>query len=244
MAVGDKPAPRPVPEAEVNGCVLDPARLGPLKDCMQSCGPDEPRDEWNHSCLHPRTVAYSCGRVVVPGAPNPHDHPEGEQELCRRLAEAAAPLTDGFWALGSESTTPFVPFFLTANSREMAQEAPTAEDIRRLFGGSIYPAAKITLEPLAEEGSWWQFVLDMKAGGPPGSYQPGKDPTVDADIDRWRNMVRWFRSRQEFRGAYYIEIGGYPLDEELNQASLFPCLIVGVTERGSLAGVCSYAVQT
>src|SRR6476660_6531323 len=59
----------PLP-ANVNGCVLDPERLAPLLECMQSCGPESPTDEWDHSCIHPHTGAYSCGRLAIPGGPN------------------------------------------------------------------------------------------------------------------------------------------------------------------------------
>ncbi len=84
----------PMPQ-EVNGCRIDPDRLAPLRPCMECCGPQSPRDEWNHSCVHPRTVAYSCGRLAYLGGPNAHDHDPAEAVRCRRLADEAARILVG-----------------------------------------------------------------------------------------------------------------------------------------------------
>src|SRR5437588_1763670 len=104
---------QPVPP-RVGVCTLDPRRVAPLAACMKSCGPDHPADAWRHGCIHPETVAYSCGRVARPGGPNEHDHDPEEIVLCRRVAVAAAAVCRGLVVNASEGRSSFAPFFLTA----------------------------------------------------------------------------------------------------------------------------------
>src|SRR5437899_2333986 len=99
----------------VNGCVLDPERLAPLRECMECCGPKSPADEWKHSCIHPRAGAYSCGRLAHPGGPNEHEHEPQEVALCRRLASEAGSACRGLEVNLSEGSSVLAPFFITAN---------------------------------------------------------------------------------------------------------------------------------
>ena len=86
-----------------------------------------PDDEWMHSCIHPETVAYSCGRLFRPGRPNVHNHDSAEIERCQRLAGEAAKLMKGVELNLSEGTSYLEPFFMTANRGEAAP-ATISED--------------------------------------------------------------------------------------------------------------------
>ncbi len=240
--------------AKVNGCVLDAERLAPLKECMEACGPPSPRDGWNHACIHPRTVAYDCGRIVRPGVPNRHDHPPGEIERCRRLAEEAAKVMEGFEVgFGTEGFALFFPFFITANRGDPAPDALTPETICTLFGGTIYPNAEILVDPLEERGSWWQWVTlegdesfdDLS----PSEQQRYKHLIEEARqiaeecLRRWRSMIAWFDKQPELHGPAFVMIGELPLGDT-NFGCVFPRLAIALTELGSVVGICGPVVHT
>ena len=145
------PAPR-----EINGCVIDARCLRPLSDSMICSGPDYPRDDWNHSCIHPETVAYSCGRLFRPDRPNQHDHDAAEIKRCRDLANEAAQLMKGIEINDSESSSNLAPFFITANRGDIVPASLSADFIRVAFNETIYPQAKITIAPLKDKGPAWE----------------------------------------------------------------------------------------
>lgn len=230
-----KRPPIPLPE-NVNGCVLDPARLAPLRECMECCGPETPTDEWDHSCIHPHAGAYSCGRLALGGGSNQHDHEPGEVERCRRLAEEAAAFVRSLEINRSEGSSSLRPFFITANRGESAAADLTPAFVRAAFGGTIYPQAKVTIAPLEERGwAYDVFVVSQDAAG--------KFPTTGTGVERWRALMTWMRSHDQFRATAFVLIGNHPLSET-NFASVFPRLALALTRNGSLVGVCGHSVQT
>ncbi len=60
--------------------------------------------------------------------------------------------------MGSESCDPFRAFYIAANADDPVPEAIDEALIRSRFGGTIFPSATITVEPLAEAGRWWEEV--------------------------------------------------------------------------------------
>jgi hypothetical protein len=239
---GRGPVP-PMPQ-EVNGCTLDDGRLDLLRSCTESCGPDDEGDEWDHACLHPHTVVYSCGRPARFGGPNEHDHPPGELDRCRKLAAEAADLLKGLEAVGSEGGAPYAGFYLIANRTDPVPDAITPDVVRRLFGDVIYPPAEIKVEPLEERGDWWRSVLSYYGLHPDGTHP---DPQVkaerEASFHQWRALVRWFKDRKELTAASYVAIGEDPLSET-NFGCNFPRLHIGLTKAGSLVGTCTVVVHT
>jgi hypothetical protein len=237
------PAPPPMP-ASVNGCTLDPDRRLRLSPCMESSGPENVRDEWDNAVLHPHTVVYSCGRPARPGGPNDHDHPPGEIDLARRLSAGAAALIGEEDTIGSERDGGHDPFFLTANRGDPLPDAITPDVVRRLFGGVIYPAAEIVVEPLEERGKWWEAVRWHYGFEPDGMHRnPAAGKEREAQVNRWRALVKWFREQPELRGAWYVALGDNPLSAT-NGACVFPRLHVGLTRAGSLVGTWTAVVHT
>lgn len=245
----------------------DPARRAPLEPCIDP-GEDPirragPGAEWPANLLSLKTVVYGGGQVAREGEPVIHDVAPAELELCRRLAGEAVALLAGKvdGGLGTEGDLPFDPFWIAANRGEAAAKIDEAL-IRARFGGVIYPAARIDIQPLAEGAEWWSDVLmcaeetaDVQAMR---SDDEDEDPApyFEAFVSVWRNMVNWFRERPEFVDAAFVAIGDYDhqLDLEREHDPLphgavgpptnYPRLFVGLTRGGGLAGVVTYVVQT
>jgi hypothetical protein len=257
---GSKPMAKkstiPLPE-KVNGCVLDPERLAPLRDCMECCGPESPSDEWSHSCIHPQTGAYSCGRLAYPGGSNHHEHDAEEVAHCRRLASEAAAACLGLEVNLSEGSSALAPFFITANQQTPVPAQLTPEVIRAAFGGTIYPQAEIVVEPLEAGNRGWLAIADSADGElhlPPGAESRytreqleafRKDTRAEWEkrVRRWRDVLEWFRAQDALHGGAFVLVGENPLSRT-NFGCVFPRLILAITRAGSLVGVCGHAVHT
>jgi hypothetical protein len=105
--------------------------------------------------------------------------------------------------------------------------------IRRAFGGTIYPAAAIVVEPLAEQGRWWQSVRDYYA----------EDEEPEEDLRPWRAMIRWFHGARGLHAPSFVMIGETPLSRE-NGGCVHPRLALAVTQAGSLVGIGGCVVHT
>jgi hypothetical protein len=150
--------------------------------------------------------------------------------------------------MGSESIEPFHDFFITANVDEPAPGSISDELIWTKFGGTIFPLATITVEPLSEAGVWWSEVE---------SDQSGSDEDKAAKtLNRWRGMIDWFKTQPEFVDTAFVRIGDsealwearrrkdeLPAGTEITGCVL-PRLVLGLTEHGSLVGLFSHCVQT
>lgn len=249
---GEQPLPQ-----RVGDCEFDPDRLTPLRECMQCYGPARPTDEWNHSCIHPRTVAYSCGQLAYPGGPNEHSHDPEEIDRCRRLAHDVAGLCRGLEVNASEGSSSLGPFFITAQRRAAVPDQLTPDVVRTAFGGTIYPAARIMLAPLEVGSRGWQEIADNEDGElhlPPRAeanytreqlerLRQEEKTRWEAHVGRWRAVLAWFRGHEELHGGAFVLVGEDRLSGT-NFCCVFPRLVLGITRAGSLVGVCGHAVQT
>jgi len=217
----------------VTDCKADPERLAVFKECMATYGVEKnaPGSEWPWNCISTRAVAYSCGAVARSGETVKHEHDPGELDRCRRLSAEAARLMEGQdVGMGSESGDPFRPFFVAANVGAAVPAEVTDELIRRAFGGTIYPDAEVVVEPLREEGQWWEQVV--------------ADAEDDAELLRpWRALIAWFQGRKDLHGPAFVMIGEDPLGGD-NGGCVFPRLAVAITAAGSLVGIGGYVVHT
>jgi hypothetical protein len=224
----------------IRDCQLDPERLSPLVVCMQTYGMDAhaPGSEWPWNLISKNAVAYSCGMIARRGEQTQHNHDAAELARCRELAAKAAALMAGTYnGMGSESDAWWEPFFVTANCGLDAPRRLSEKVIRAVFGGTIYPAATIRIEPLAEGGVWWSEV-EMNNGriGDAG-WEKGLVP--------WRELVAWFRGQQMFHDTAFAMIGEFPMDENhTNGGNEFLRLATGLTAAGSLAGTCTHVLHT
>ncbi len=222
------------------------SRLAPLRECMEGYGAgSDPEADWPNNILSRKTVVYESGVIARQGDPIRHHVDPEEFERCRELARGAHRAAKQIeYGLDTEGEFSFHPFFITANIGDRVPRRITAAFIRAKFGGTIFPPATITVEPLTEKAPW--FVNMVK------SYE-GDEEAGEEDLKHWRALMRWFRGRTEFKDRAFVQIGDYK-DSRLDESAfppgtdmvggVFPVLALGLTTNGSLAGVCGHVVQT
>jgi hypothetical protein len=154
----------------------------------------------------------------------------------------------------SEGTSYLEPFFITANRGETVPATVIQDFIRLAFNDSIYPPAKISIAALKDEGETWEaFAVTkrdhkMPAIPPELQEQVGKavearQKKVDMRAQKWRELFKWYAAHKEFRDARFVMIGENPLSKT-NFGCAFPRLVVGLTDAGSLVGICGHSIQT
>ena len=244
----------------ITNCQPDEERLAPLRECLETYG-EEGNDEtaeWPWNCLSRKTIAYSCGALRRGTEPAVHNHDEAEFALCRHLADEAAQIMDGMEVgMGSEASEGFAPFFIVASVGANNPQTLDAETIRAVFGGTIYPDANITVEPIAEQGEWWD-AIGIDGSGEDEAEEDDKDEDEDeidgeedteeaTDRDEslrpWLSLIQWFQTQPAFKERMFVSIGDETVNDE-NGASVFPRLAVGLTHAGSIAGIAGYVVYT
>ena len=225
----------------------DPALLAVLKECTESYDADLPGATWPSNLLHRQTVVYGSGRIAISGNPVRHHVDPEELSRCRELAaQARAAIGDIDVGMGSEGGESFAPFFICANSDEAAPSAITPDWVRERFGGTIFPPAGITVEPLVESGRWW---ADVTAG-----IEGLEGPEREERLAAWRRLISWFGSQGELSGAAFVRIGDYDELRKVKHDALppgtntfgcvLPRLAVALTKQGSLIGILGCVVQT
>jgi hypothetical protein len=234
-------------QAAITHFDLDPELLAVLHECTENYGVGNPGAEWPNNILSRKTVVYGSGRIARQGDPVLHHVDPEELALCRRLAGAAADLMAGVdVGMGSESSDPFRAFFIAANTDDPVPEALDEALIRSRFGGTIFPAATIAVEPLTEAGTWWE---EVEADAPEFSGEAREEY-----LRPWRALIHWFGARPELKDSAFIRIGEFDALHDLNRGSypegtdlpgcVLPRLAVGLTRSGSLVGLFGHTVQT
>jgi hypothetical protein len=226
----------------IQDCVVDAEKFAMLAECTETYGMEnrDPENEWVWNLISRKTVVYSCGLISRAGEILEHNHHRAEMELCQQLAQAAAAIMDGQMIdLGDEGEHTFSPFYVVANDKQDVPGSVTEEVIRSAFGGSIYPDAKITIEPLEKPKDLCMEAID--------SYD--MDEFSEA-IRHWEELTTWFRSQPSLHQAVFVSIDtDSNIEDEkgldlYNGGCVLPRLAVGLTKQGSLVGVFSCVVYT
>lgn len=217
-----------------------------LQDAISACannyGIGDLQSEWPNNILSIKAVIYQSGRMARVGEIITHRVDPDELDLIRRLAHDCLKVMAGVSVgMGSESADRFHEFHSAAN---VGDEVPARIDealIRARFGGTIFPAATITVEPFAESGIWWSEVVADGEGD--GRY-----------LYPWRSLIHWFRTQPEFIDSAFVRIGDWQSLNEADRATfppgtempggVLPRLALGLTKQGSLAGLFGYTVQS
>ncbi len=248
----------------------DADRIAVLRECMPRYDAGDSQAEWPHNILSGRTVVYGSGVIARRGDPVRHYVDAEELALCRRLAEEASGLLQDIGlGLSSESNQDYRGFYIAANMDEPVPERIDADLIRSKFGGTIFPLATISTEPISEESAWWSSVL--RAAEVLDEYEEMERDLFGDDLDdeeeetesdsqrflaRWRAMLRWFCEQPEFKDVAFVAIGDYDEFRKLEQmetplpagtetlGSSFPRLFLGLTRGGSLVGLFGHVVLT
>ena len=222
---------------------LDAEKLEVIRECMDNSDVGSDDAEWPNNIISQQAVVYASGRIARRGSTVRHAVNPDELTLCQQLSSEVTAIMAGVdVGMGSESSDPFQSFFVVANADEQAPARIDENLIRSCFGGTIFPLATITIEPLAESGIWWSEVLD-----------DGEESEED-DFVPWRAMIEWFRNQEAFVDSAFVRIGDYDDMEDLDEeqfpegtemaGSVMPRLAIGVTKGGSLVGLFGYSVQT
>jgi hypothetical protein len=223
--------------ALVQDCEIEPARLSPFRECMENYDVGNPDEDWPHNVISTKTVAFSCGALHRPGEPAlVHNHLLEELHLCRSIAADAEKLMRGVAVgMGSAASDCFAAYFVAASEGDPVTQTISEDLIRRAFGGSIKPGAGVRIEQVNETSSWWPAVLEF--------YAPDEDTgdSYDEEIGQWRAMMEWFRHHQVLRVPRFVSIGNRR--DADRRGCVYPRLVVGLTPRGSLVGLCGYVVH-
>src|SRR5262249_50250912 len=196
------------------------------------------------------------------GQPVRHNVDPSELELCKRLASGAGAQMRGVAVgMGSEGDDEFQGFFAAANVDDPIPQRIDAELIRARFGGTLFPLATISVEPLNEAGRWWRWVLadgrsrsEVNYAGPTDEYEAWLLGYLEGHLRPWRALIAWFNGQFDLRDSAFVMIGDYDALHALGHSDLprgtvtVPCalprLALGLTKKGSLAGLFGFVIQT
>ena len=122
-------------------------------------------EDFSANILSKHTIVYSCGAIALDGFPVRHAHREEELALCISLSAKLAKLMRGTEiGLGSEGSAALEALFIAANDGDEVPAIISETVIRRAFGGTTYPNARILVEPMREQGQWWSDILGDACG--------------------------------------------------------------------------------
>jgi hypothetical protein len=218
---------------------IDEEKLTILKPCMENYGVGSDEEEWPHNIISNQAVVYQNGIITRRNSSVSHSVDSTELVLCKTLAAEAENIMSGVEVgMGSESSDTFHQFFIAVNTSEAIPSKIDESLIRAKFGGTIFPLATITVEPLMEAGIWWLEVEYDGSESAPEYFQP------------WKSMISWFNNCSEFIDTAFIRIGDsnelfwLGLQQNILPGCVLPRLILGLTRHGSLVGLFGISVQT
>ena len=224
---------------------LDPEKLATIYDCMDNYDVGSSDAEWANNIISRKAVVYQSGVIIRGNSPVRHLVDLAELTLCQELAETIEKLMSGVVVgMGSESNAQFRKFYIASNTDEPIPSIIDEQLIRSKFGGTIFPLATITIEPLIESGIWWSEVM-----------YDGSESSTEY-LKPWHAMIAWFKSRPEFVNSAFIRIGDWQALSKLDYMKdnfpdgteitgcVLPRLALGLTYNGSLVGLFGYSVQT
>ena len=226
---------------------IDPDRFAALKECTESYEVGTPDAEWPNNILSRRTIVYESGVIARDGDHVNHNVDPDELDRCKSLATTAREMIgDIDVGMGSESGDQFFPFFICNNADAAVSNGITGELIRERFGGTIFPPATITAEPLEATGVWWNEATDWVADS--------EDDDKNAYLGAWQRLIDWFKMQPELSDATFVRIGDrealwnaesgdMPEGTEVTGCVL-PRMAVALTKSGSIVGIFGYTVQS
>lgn len=229
--------------------ISDPERFDIVKECTESYEVGDANADWPNNILSRHTVVYSSGIITRAGNATVPEVDAAELERCRVLAAAAKDLIDDTpVGMGSESEDTFLPFFICHRPDAPIPTAITEDLIRDRFGGTIFPPATITTEPLVASGIWWEEVTEAAE-----DFEDEED-VEENDLTAWHRLIDWFANHAQLLQATFVRIGDSEALEELDPeempagteipGSVLPRMAVALTPGGSLVGLFGYTVQT
>lgn len=227
----------------------DSDRFDVIKACTERYDVGSADADWPNNILSQHTVVYASGIMARAGDAIAPDVDAAELERCRTLAAAAKDIIGDIpVGMSSESEDEFSPFFICNRPNAAIPTAITADLIRDRFGGTIFPPATITTEPLEASGIWWDEVTED------AEDFDDEDETAGDYLAAWHRLIDWFASHAELSHATFVRIGDPEALEDLDPedmptgtempGSALPRMAIALTPQGSLLGLFGYTVQT
>jgi hypothetical protein len=139
--------------------------------------------------------------------------------------------------MGSSGEHYFAPFHIVAECGAAAPRSLSEPVVRAAFGGTISPRVGMVVEPLEERGRWWAQVREYLVENDDALGDEELMAEGQEELDRWSELVRWFRGRREFHGAGFVMMGPARWPTVGWSCCNFPYLAAGITEAGSLVGI-------
>lgn len=236
---------------------LNPSLVPPLQECQDSYEIGDPTAEWPNNVISTKARIYENGTIAREGETPDFRVDSEELALVRRLSQELADAMQGVEVgMLSEASSTFHAFFITANEGDAVPAAITEEFLREKFGGTIFPPANITIEPLKAEGIWWDEAIsswdadeeDWEDEDDSEEAEPAERPSP------YHRLIASFQARLEISNPVFIRVGDYTTLRRMNKkgfppgtempGSVFPRLAVGLTAKGSLVGLFGVSVQT
>jgi hypothetical protein len=222
----------------VTNCKPDPRRLGVMAECRKCSGPPDRGGEWPGQFLSTRTIAYSCGVLARRGEAVVHAHDAEELKRCRRLAAEAAGIMKGVLIGGNdEGDHGLDPFWIPANVGDPVPKKITEPVLRKALRDTIYPGARLTIEPFKKTSDWWKRVSALH---PDYDVVPEDFPNEPERVAKWKRLFEWFRKHTDIRSPVYVGFRE-SADGEFH-ATVYPRLFVALTASGSLVGLTTCVV--
>lgn len=206
-----------------------------MRQCIESYG-IEGEGEWVNNSVSSLAQFWSCGMVSRnPHVPT-HDHDPNELARCRVLAKEATEVIGPVWPLlrsGSDPDTQ--PFFVAAQRKGVMPKRVSEKLIRAALGGTLHPDARVVIEPFAERTDWWgEIEEDARAESP-------DDASFEDLVAAWRNLMQWFPANSLAAPSFVRTTDSEEVSQTLG--CVFPCFIVGISDKGSLIGVATHVVE-
>lgn len=238
-------------------CEIDLDRFTVISECTETYGMEyrAPEDEWVWNVISRKAVTYSCGAICREGDSLQHNHDLGEFDRCHRLSTEATNIMSAHHIHeGDEGNHKFLPFYIVANEGVFTPKLLNEETVRSAFGGTIYPFAEVSIEPLhswvrKKEKEFEDYLEDNEY--PEGNEEWDYEYNYVAS---WRNLTNWFNQQENLKDSAFISIDinafAYKNDPQRNTQDchnggcVFPRLAVALTTTGSLVGIFSCVVHT
>ena len=220
----------------IGSCVLvEPSSS--IRQCMDTYG-IEGEGPWVNNSISRDALFWSCGMISTGGQTTEHKHDPVEVKRCRSLASAASRTMGALWAMLRSGSDPEThPFFVAARSDTLVASRIDESLIRAMLGGSLHPDASVIIEPLAEGTAWWQDIEEDARNDP--EYADPK--SLKKVLKPWHKLMQWFPA-QELAAPSFVQTT-HPTHDDGTIGCVFPCFVVGISDKGSLVGIVTHVVS-
>lgn len=208
-----------------------------MQQCIDTYG-IEGEGEWVNNTISRNAQFWSCGMVSRKPSSPKHNHDREELARCHSLANEVAHIMGSVWCMFRSGSDPETqPFFVAAERWAAIPGRVDETFIRSVLGKTLHPEAAVVIEPLAEGTTWWQEVAEdaqeMVDDQPQNRF--------DELVKEWRDVMKWF-STSGLTNPSFVRTTD-PRKPCRTLGCVFPCFVVGISDKGSLIGIATHVVE-